>query len=89
MSSIANLIMTPNAQQLSTGPYARFDNADEATALRKLRSDAFAHDPQHALAIPVDEAGAQYDLFVRDELPDVTAQELSKFQKSIEIIKSP
>jgi hypothetical protein len=89
MSSIADLIMTPNTQQLLVGPYARFDNVAEALALRKLRSDAFTHDTEHALVIPVSESGAKYDLLVRDELPDETTHELSKFEKSFESAKSP
>lgn len=76
MDSIADLIMDPNDERITKGPYARFDSGTDASVLRELRSKSF--DPQ-AESIPVSESGKTYDLYVRDELPDETARALERF----------
>jgi hypothetical protein len=79
MNSVANLVITAGDQRLSLGPYARFDSAVEAAALRQLRANAFVSD-RYTLSAPVSESGMKYDLYVRDELPDETAHAFDRFQ---------
>lgn len=82
MSSIANLFYEQGDARLQTGtgPYARFDDPAEATKLREVRA---AHAKATTLSARVQEASTQYDLFVRDELPEDAVRALKAFQATI------